>query len=178
MCYLFASWAYWVHFRLNTRSRKLRRVYSDIKEITVTPTDLSVSHSNDNSNIPMTIVIATNLRGTFTYVGASAVDQKVKNLPAIQSTWVWSLGQEDPLKKGMATHFRFLAWRSLWTEEPGRLQSMGWQKVRHDWAANTSHMLLFLFFTAMWEKYRPHFMMHTLRFREPAQDFKANKLWK
>ena len=63
-------------------------MYSDIKEITVTPTDLSVSHSNDNSNIPKTIVIATNLRGTFTYVGASAVDQKVKNLPAIQSTWV------------------------------------------------------------------------------------------
>ena len=81
-----------------------------------------LSH-NDNSNIPMTTVIATNLHGTFTYVRASPVGQKVNNLPAIQNTWVRSLGQEDPPEKGMATHFRFLPWRSLWTEEPGRLHS-------------------------------------------------------
>ena len=61
----------------------------------------------------MTIVIATNLHGTFTYVRASPVGQKVNNLPAIQNTWVRSLGQEDPLEKGMATHFRFLPWISL-----------------------------------------------------------------
>ena len=57
----------------------------------------------------------------------------VKNLPAMQVTWVWSLGQEN-LEMGMATHSSILAWRIPWTEEPGRLQSMGWQRVRHDWA--------------------------------------------
>ena len=49
----------------------------------------------------------------------------VKNLPAMQETQVRSLGQEDPLEKGMATHFSILAWRISWTEEPGGLQSMG-----------------------------------------------------
>ena len=51
--------------------------------------------------------------------------QTVKNLPAMQETWVQSLGQEDPLEKGMATHSSILAWRIPWTEESGRLQSMG-----------------------------------------------------
>ena len=58
----------------------------------------------------------------------------VKNLPAMQETWVQSLGWDDPLEKGMATHSSILAWRIPWTEEPGRLQSMGLQRVRHDWA--------------------------------------------
>ena len=53
--------------------------------------------------------------------------QMVKNLPAIQVTWVRSLGWEDPLEKGMATHSSILAWRIPWTEEPGGLQSMGSQ---------------------------------------------------
>ena len=57
--------------------------------------------------------------------------QTVKNLPAIQKTQVQSLGQEDALEKGMATHSSILAWRIPWTEEPGGLQSMGWQRVRH-----------------------------------------------
>ena len=56
----------------------------------------------------------------------------VKNLPAIQETWVQSLGQEDSLEKGMATHSSVLAWRVPWTEEPGRLSSMVSQRVRHD----------------------------------------------
>ena len=63
---------------------------------------------------------------------ASLVAQMVKNSPAMQETWVPSLGQEDPLKKGMATHSSILAWRIPWTEEPGGLQSMGLQRVRHD----------------------------------------------
>ena len=67
---------------------------------------------------------------------ASLVVQKVKNLPSMQGIQVWSLGQEDPLEKEMATHSSILAWRILWTEEPGRLQSMGSQRVRHDWATN------------------------------------------
>jgi len=53
------------------------------------------------------------------------VAHMVKNLPAMQKTWVQSLGQEDPLEKGMATHSSILAWRILWTQEPDGLQSMG-----------------------------------------------------
>ena len=56
----------------------------------------------------------------------------VKNLPAMRETGVPSLGQEDPLEKGMATHSTILAWRIPQTEEPGKLQSMGLQRVRHD----------------------------------------------
>ena len=62
---------------------------------------------------------------------ASAVAQPVKNLPAMQETWVQSLGQEDPLEKEMATHSSILGGKIPWTEEPGGLQSMG-HRVRHD----------------------------------------------
>ena len=61
--------------------------------------------------------------------------QWVKNLPAMQETqetWIQSLGWEDPLKEGMATQSSILAWRTPWTEEPVRLQSMGSQRVAHD----------------------------------------------
>ena len=58
--------------------------------------------------------------------------QTVKNLPAMPETWVQSLGQEDPLEKGVAVHSSIFAWRIPWTEEPGRLQSMGLQRVRHN----------------------------------------------
>ena len=64
------------------------------------------------------------------------VAQMVKNLPKIQENCVRSLGQEDPLKKEMATHSSVIAWRIAWTEEPGRLQSKGSQWGRHDWANN------------------------------------------
>ena len=63
--------------------------------------------------------------------------QIVKNLPAMQETWVRSLGWEDALEKGMATHSSILAWRIPWTEEPGGLQSMGLHRVRHDSKTNT-----------------------------------------
>ena len=55
----------------------------------------------------------------------------------MQETWVQPLGWEDPLEKGMATHSSILARRIPWTEEPGKLQSMGLQRVRHDWATFT-----------------------------------------
>ena len=58
--------------------------------------------------------------------------QMVKNLPAMQETWVRSLGWEDALEKGMTMHSSILAWRIPWTEEPGGLQSMGLHRVRHD----------------------------------------------
>ena len=63
---------------------------------------------------------------------ASLAVQRVKCLPAMQETWVQSLGQEDPLEKEMATHSRTLAWKIPLTEKPGRLQSMGSQRVGHN----------------------------------------------
>ena len=60
---------------------------------------------------------------------ASLVAQMVKHLPAMQKTWVQSLGLEDPLEKEMATHSSTLAWKIPWIKEPGRLQSMGLQRV-------------------------------------------------
>ena len=69
------------------------------------------------------------------------VAQLVKNLPAVQETWAHSLGWEDPLEKGMATHSSILAWRIPWREEPGRLQSMGSQRVGHDWATSLTHFI-------------------------------------
>ena len=70
-------------------------------------------------------------------MGASLIAQLVKNLPIVQETWVWSLGWDDPLEKEMATHSSILAWKISWTEEPGELQSIGLQRVEHDWATNT-----------------------------------------
>ena len=68
---------------------------------------------------------------------ASLMAQMVKNLPAIQETQIWFLGWEDPLKKGMATHSSILVWRIPLTKEPGGLQFIGSQRVRHNWATNT-----------------------------------------
>ena len=64
----------------------------------------------------------------------------IKNLPAIQETWIQFLGGEDSLEKGMVTHSSILAWRILWTEEPNRLQSMGLQESNM-----TEHLILSLF---------------------------------
>ena len=60
------------------------------------------------------------------------VAQRLKHLPGIQETWVRSLGREDPLEKEIATHSSTLAWKIPWREEPGRLQSMGSQRVGND----------------------------------------------
>ena len=68
---------------------------------------------------------------------SSLVAQMVNNLPATQETWDWSLGQKDPPEKGMAAQSSILAWTTPWTEEPGRLPSMGSQRVGQDWAGNT-----------------------------------------
>ena len=67
----------------------------------------------------------------------SLVAQTVKSLPAMQETWVQSLGQEDSLEKEMATHSSILAWEIPWTKEPGGLRAMRLQRVRHDQATNT-----------------------------------------
>ena len=64
--------------------------------------------------------------------GGSLLAQTVKRLPVMQETWIRSLGQEDPLEKETATHSSTLAWKIPWMEQPGGLQSMGWQRVEHD----------------------------------------------
>ena len=66
------------------------------------------------------------------FISIPLVAQTVKNLPAVWETWVGSLGWEDPLQEGVATHSSILAWRTPWTEEPGGLQSRLSQSVRHD----------------------------------------------
>ena len=68
---------------------------------------------------------------------ASLVAQMVKNLPTMREAWVGGLGQEDPLEKGMDTHSSMLAWRIPRAEKPGELQSMGSQRVGHDWVTHT-----------------------------------------
>ena len=73
-----------------------------------------------------------NFNSSFLQLQASLVAQTVKHLPAVQETRVRSLGWENPLEKEMATHSRTLVWKITWAEEPGRLQSMGSQRVGHD----------------------------------------------
>ena len=87
---------------------------------------------------PMILVIAshpsqTTIAPIQVHMWATLVPQLVKNLPAIQQTQVWFLGWGNPLEKGVATHSSILTWRIPWTEERGRLQSMGSQRVRNDW---------------------------------------------
>ena len=77
------------------------------------------------------------LLSNWTKLALISVTQMVKNLLAMQETQVQSLGQEDPLEKGLATQSSTLAWKILWTEEAGRLQSIGFLRVKQDWATNT-----------------------------------------
>ena len=72
----------------------------------------------------------------------SLVAQMVKNLPAVQEIWVWSLGWKDPLEKGMGTHSSILSWRVPWTEEPGELRPVGSQRIGHNWATNTHNAFI------------------------------------
>ena len=83
--------------------------------------------------------------GAQTSLWASLVTQRLKCLPAMQETWVRSLDQEDLLEKEMATHSSILAWRIPWTEEPGQLQSIGSQRVGHDWVTSLHFFFLILF---------------------------------
>ena len=89
----------------------------------------------------------------YTWAWSSLVAPMVKNPPAMQEVWIQSLGPEDPLEKGTATHSSILAWRIPQTEEPRQLQSMDLQRVGHDWAAEHTHSPL-----------------NTTRFRENVSD--------
>ena len=84
------------------------------------------------------VLLLKDIERVFPCGWASLVAQMVKHLPAMWETRVWSLGLEDPLEKEMATYSSALAWKIPWTEDPGRLQSMGLQIVRHDWATSLS----------------------------------------
>ena len=77
----------------------------------------------------------------FTFTLFSLVAQRLKFLPPMRETRVRSLGQEDSLENEMLTHSSILAWRIPWTEKPGRLQSMGSQRVGHNWEASLTHLL-------------------------------------
>ena len=91
---------------------------------------------------------------------ASLVAQMVKHLPAIWETWVWSLGWEDPLEEGMATHSSTLDWKIPLTEEPGRLQSMGSQRVEHDWGTSLSFNHILLKILQSFQSNRKEFQIH------------------
>ena len=89
--------------------------------------------------------------------------QTVKRLPAVRETRVLSLGWEDPLEKEMATHSNTLVWKIPWTEEPGRLQFMGLQRVRHDWATSRSRLDLRCVMQILCCGARTLVVMHQLR---------------
>ena len=126
--------------------------------------------------------------------GTSLVTQTVKNLPAMQETqetWVQSLGWEDPLEKEMGAHSSILAWKIPWTEEPCRLQSLGSQRVRHDWATNSIlyihkhiYMLIFsyiythtyIYHIYILKIYLSHFMGSSLTFQTKAPALHRNAL--
>ena len=86
----------------------------------------------------------------FQFVNASLVAQRLKHLPAMWETLVLSLPGEDPLENERATHSSILAWRIPWREEPGRLQSMGLQRVGHDWAASLHFTSLHWLISEYW----------------------------
>ena len=93
----------------------------------------------------------------------SLVAQKAKCLPTMQETWVQSLGREDLLEKEMANHSRILAWRIPWMEKSGRLQSVGPQRVGHDWATSLSlpmlSNLIWLFYFVITECWNVHLVV-------------------
>ena len=106
--------------------------------------------------------------------------QLFKNPPAAQELQVPFLGREDPLEEEMATHSRVLAWRIPWTELPGRLQSMGLQRVGHDWTPEHSALQLSQLFSSPWlwwvllscstyfSRMEPHFLIHGFLSRIPC----------
>ena len=101
---------------------------------------LSPNNIHIHGSISTVLVILSNSCIIFHgIISLSLVAQMVRCLSAMLETWVRSLGQEDPLKKEMATHSSILAWKIPWIEEPGRLQSMGLQRIRQHWVTLLFH---------------------------------------
>ena len=105
--------------------------FSQCSQIVVVQASFHLGRGSSLFGCPLGPALSFGILLPILLVLASLMAQMVKNLPAMQ-TWVRSLGQEDSLEKEMAIHSSILAWRIPWTEEPGRLQSMGFQRVRHD----------------------------------------------
>ena len=103
-------------------------VDKDIHKRTKPPRTEVLKQTQDNSELESKVLLLSFL--------SSMVAQMAKHLPTMRETWVQSLGWEDLLEKEMATHSSILAWKIPWTEEPGRLQSMGSQRVGYDWATS------------------------------------------
>ena len=101
--------------------------------------DVAILLSTSSKRFVMPVLkwTITQLRASYHW-RASLVAWRVKHPPTMRETQVQSLSREDPLEKEMATHSSTLAWKIPWTEEPGRLQSMGSQRVRHDWVTSLS----------------------------------------
>ena len=96
-------------------------------------------NSNSNRSLRRQKDLTFKWQLTMQVIWASLVAQMVKSLPAVWETQVWSLGQKEPIVKEMETHSSIRAWKIPCMEEPGRLQSMGSQKIRHDWATSLTH---------------------------------------
>ena len=111
---------------LSFNRRKIKVFWFQFSAFAFTPQPEIMSVSTSEVFIPL---LGNNIC-ILGFPGGSAV----RNLPAVQEMRVWSLGQEDPLEKGLATHSSILAWRILWIEQPGGLQSTGLQRVGHDWS--------------------------------------------
>ena len=112
-----------------------------------------------SSNRPRMRSRTSNVEGLQRWPWASPVAQTVKNLPAMQETSVRSLDWEDPPEKEMATHSSILAWRIPWTEKPDRLQSMGLQRVGHNWVTFTQRWSLSITIKTCWRHSRVHCML-------------------
>ena len=106
------------------------------------------------------------------YYWTSLVAQMVKHLSTVWETRVRSLGREDPLEKEMAIHSSTIAWKIPWTEEPGRLQPMGSQRVWHDWAT-----LLYLYLTLQWIRDNPNVSIRNLKCFEVTKTFLRGRGW-
>ena len=113
--------------------------------------------------------------------GASLVVQTVKNLPAMQETWVWFLSWEDILEEEMTTDSSIPAWRIPQTEEPGGLQSMGLQRVEHNWVNNTHIPPCYIYFTEILSYYRYWtlsqwllYLASTARWRDTISPFQVH----
>ena len=123
------------HFR---RHRKTHRAVGQTLSEKQTTNQWHPSKIRAFRNCPP-ILFSCRIYNIHWYIIYILVAQTVRNLPTVQDTWVQSVGQEDPLEKGMATHSSILARRIPWTEEPGRPKSMGLQRVGHNWATNNSN---------------------------------------
>ena len=99
---------------------------------------------SSNGFLPMTVDI---MLVWIEFTIGDVVAQMVKHLSTMRETWVWALAWEDPLEKEMAIHSSTIAWKIPWTEEPGRLQSMGSQRVGHDWVTSLSLSPILVHFT-------------------------------